>query len=185
MAARYKLDPGQSRFTVHAFATGMLSMFGHNPTFAVRDFAGAVRFDGSEAKDMVLELTVQADSLDLADQVKPGDRAEIMERMRRDVLETAAFSDVRFQSTDVSGGTIAPGRYHVRIGGTLTLHGVTRPHQVDGELQVFVDGVRLRGETSLKTSDYRIKPVSALGGTIKLQDEVKLTFDVVGVPEGS
>ena len=40
MTARYRLDPGQSRFTVQAFATGMLSFFGHSPTFAVRDFSG-------------------------------------------------------------------------------------------------------------------------------------------------
>lgn len=185
MAARYKLEPGQSRFTVHAFATGMLSMFGHNPTFAVRDFSGALRFDGSEVKDMVLNLTVRADALDLIDRVKPGDRAEIMERMRRDVLEVGAFSDISFQSADVSAVTTAPGRYQVRVGGTLTLHGVARPHQVEGELMVFADGVRLSGETSLRMTDYRIRPVSALGGTIKLQDEVKLTFDVVGLPEGS
>ncbi len=185
MTARYKLDAGLSRFTVQAFATGLLSMFGHNPTFAVRDFSGTMRFDGGEARDMALELTARADSLDLIDQVKAADRAEIMERMRREVLEIAAFSAVTFRSTEVSGGRTAPGRYQVRIGGDLTLHGVTRPHQVQGELQVFVDGVRLRGETSLRMADYRIKPVSALGGTIKLQDDLKLTFDIVGVPEGS
>ena len=30
--------PGQSRFTVQAFAAGLLSFLGHSPTFAVRDF---------------------------------------------------------------------------------------------------------------------------------------------------
>ncbi len=185
MADRYKLDPRQSRFTVQAFATGMLSMFGHNPTFAVRDFSGTVRFVGDEAGGIVLELTALADSLDLIDRVKPGDRAEIMERMKRDVLETAAFSHVTFQSTDVSDVVIAPGRFQVRFGGNLTLHGVTRPQRVEGELGVFADGVRLQGETSLNMTDYRIKPVSALGGTIKLQDDVKLTFDLVGTPEGT
>ncbi len=50
MTARYRLDPGQSRFTVQAFATGLLSFLGHSPTFAVRDFAGAVRFDGGRGR---------------------------------------------------------------------------------------------------------------------------------------
>ena len=45
MPARYRLDPAHSRFTVQAFAAGMLSFLGHNPTFAVRDFQGEVRFD--------------------------------------------------------------------------------------------------------------------------------------------
>jgi polyisoprenoid-binding protein YceI len=184
MATRYTLDPRQSRFTVQAFATGLLSAFGHSPTFAVKGFSGWVRFDGNEAKDMVLELTVEASSLDLVDQVKPADRAEIMERMNRNVLETSNYPHITFKSADVSGGTISPGRYQVRIGGNLTLHGVTRPHRVEAELQVFTDGVRLRGECPLKMSEYRIAPVSALGGTIKLQDQVKLTFDLVGLPEG-
>ena len=35
---RYRIDPGRSRFTVQAFATGLLSAFAHSPTFAVRDF---------------------------------------------------------------------------------------------------------------------------------------------------
>ena len=185
MAARYTLDPAQSRFSAQAFAKGFLSALGHDPTFAVREFSGSVQINGNEAKDVVVDLTARADGLDLVDQVKPADRAEIMERMRRDVLESSSFPDVRFQSRAVSGGTVAPGRYQVRIDGVLTLHGVSRPHRVDGEFRVFVDGVLLIGETTLSMSDYRIKPVSALGGAIKLKDELKLAFEIVGVPAGA
>jgi hypothetical protein len=35
---RYVFDPSVSRFTVQAFATGLLCAFGHNPTIAIRDF---------------------------------------------------------------------------------------------------------------------------------------------------
>ena len=37
-ATQYSINPGLSRFTVRAFATGMLSSFGHNPTLAVRSY---------------------------------------------------------------------------------------------------------------------------------------------------
>ena len=47
MMTRYRLDPGQSRFTVQAFATGMLSFLAHSPTFAVRAFRGDVEIDGT------------------------------------------------------------------------------------------------------------------------------------------
>jgi hypothetical protein len=33
-------------------------------------------------------------------------------------------------------------------------------------------------------SDHRIRPVTALGGAIKLKDELSLSFDLVGLPEG-
>jgi hypothetical protein len=41
---RYVFDKNASRFTVQAFATGMLSAFGHNPMIGIRDFAGEVQF---------------------------------------------------------------------------------------------------------------------------------------------
>ena len=31
----------------------------------------------------------------------------------------------------------------------------------------------------MRQSDYEIKPVSAAGGTVKLKDELKLSFDIV------
>jgi polyisoprenoid-binding protein YceI len=183
MASRYRLDPNQSRFTVQAFATGMLSMLGHSPTFAAREFGGEMRFAGSDVKDMQLELTVDAHAIDLLDRVKDADRREIMDRMRRDVLEVSAYPKITFQSAEVLASLTSPDRYNLQIGGRLTLHGVTLPHLVVGEFFVYKDGVRFRGETALRMSDYRIKPVSALGGTIKLEDAVKLAFDIVGLPE--
>ncbi len=185
MAARYKFDPGQSRFTVQAFATGLLSALGHSPTFAVRDFSGGARFDGDEVRGMLLELTVRADSLDLLDKVKDSDRREILDRMRRDVLETSTCPEISYQSADVTSEPIAPGRFRVRIGGRLTLHGTTQTQPVDAEAQIFGDGLRLIGGSFLRLSDYRIKPVTALAGAIKLKDEVKVTFDLIGLPEGS
>jgi hypothetical protein len=32
-------------------------------------------------------------------------------------------------------------------------------------------------------SDYRIKPVTALAGSIRLKDDVKLSFDIGGLPQ--
>jgi polyisoprenoid-binding protein YceI len=185
MPVRYRFDPRQGRFTVRAFATGLLSAFGHSPTFAVRDFAGEVRFGGGEIENLALELSVRPDSLELEDRVSAADRKEIEDRMRRDVLETSAYKEITFRSTDVAFDPIARGRYRLRIGGLLSLHGVTRPHQVDAELLIIDDGLRLRGGGSLRLSDFRIKPVTALGGTIKLKDEVKLAFDILALAEES
>ena len=39
--------------------------------------------------------------------------------------------------------------------------------------------LRAFGEFSLRQSDYGIKPVSAVGGGLKVKDEVKFTFDIV------
>jgi polyisoprenoid-binding protein YceI len=179
----YRLGPELSQFTVQAFATGMLSFLGHSPAFAVRDFVGAVTFEGHTIDAMRLELTVRADSLELLDKVGASDRREIEGTMRGDVLETAAYPQVRFQSDGVSGAEVASGHYRVRIAGRLALHGVTRPHTVNAEVLLFADGARLRGESVLRLSDHRIRPVAALGGTIRLKDELKVAFNLAGLPE--
>lgn len=185
MAARYRLDPNLSRFTVQAFAGGLLSFLAHSPTFAVRDFAGTVELDGNPVQSMKLEMAVRADSLELMDQVKPADRREIETTMRTTVLETAAHPEIGYRSDDIAAERIGPGRHRLRIAGRLTLRGVTRTHGVEAELVVFADGLRLRGESGIRLSDYRIEPVTAVGGTIKLKDDLKVAFDIAGVPEAS
>jgi polyisoprenoid-binding protein YceI len=185
MTARYRLDANQSRFTVQAFATGMLSMFAHSPTFAVHDFTGSVTFDDDTIKGMRLEIVVNAASLQLVDKVTVADRGEIESRMRGEVLETATYPEITLRAGVVSVETITRGHYRVRLHGSLSLHGVTGDFHVDAELSILDDGIRLRGEFPLRLSDYRIKPVTALGGAIKLKDELKLSFDIAGLPEGS
>jgi polyisoprenoid-binding protein YceI len=185
MTDRYRFDPTQGRFTVQAFATGLLSALGHSPTFAVRDYSGEVRFVGGEIQGTELDLTVNAESLVLEDRVSASDLGEIEDRMRRDVLETRAYREITFHGAHLAHEPIAPGRVRLRLGGPLSLHGATFPHQVDLELFIFSDGVRLRGDCPLRLSDYGIKPVTALGGAIKLKDDLRLTFDIVALPEGS
>lgn len=185
MAIRYRFDPEKGRFTIQAFATGLLSSLGHSPTFAVRDYAGDARFGGGEIRGLELELIIYSDSLELTDRVGPVDRREIEDRMRRDVLETAVYPEIRFQAAHLADEAIAPGRFRLRIGGPLALRGVSRPQQIELELLLFKDGLGLRGGCSLRPSEFGIKPVTALAGAIRLKDELKLSFDLVAHEEES
>jgi polyisoprenoid-binding protein YceI len=185
MTSRYRIDPGRSRFTVRAFAEGLLSFLGHSPTFAVRDFAGVVSFEDDWLAKPRLDLTVAAGGLAVSDAVKTGDWHEIEGRMRADVLDTAAFPEVRFQASAAATEKLAPGRYRVVLAGTLVLRGVAQPHRLEAELTMFPDGLRLHGDTGLRMSAFGIPPVTALGGTIRLKDEVRLVFDLTALPEAS
>jgi polyisoprenoid-binding protein YceI len=185
MTVRYEFHPGESRFTVQAFATGLLSFAGHSPTFAVRDFRGSLSFEPGSMRDVALELTARAEGLELVGNFSASDRNEIETRMRRDVFETSAYPEIKYEAAGVAVTPITAGRYRVRFDGHLSLHGVTRPHQINAELQVLDEGIRLLGSCTLRLSDYRISPVSALGGTMRLKDEMTLNFDLIGLREGS
>jgi polyisoprenoid-binding protein YceI len=185
MTTRYPLDPSKSLFTVQAFAAGMLSMFAHSPLFTVRDFTGVISFDGDAIQSLRVEVGVNAGTLELKGNYNAVERTEIEGRMRQEVLETASFPQVTLQAGAVSAERLSPGHHRLRIDGSLSLHGVTRPLQVNADLRVYEDGIRLTGEFPLRLSDFRIKPVTALGGAIKLKDELKLALDFAAVPEAS
>ena len=179
MGTRYRMDPGHSRFTVQAFAGGLLSFLGHSPTFAVGDFAGELCWEPDRPEGAGLVVTVRADSLELIDNVRPADREDIEGRMRREVLEAAAYPDIRFQAAEITTTAAGGNRHRLRISGMLSLHGVTNRHGIEAELLLYNDGVRLGGEFPLRLADYRIRPVTALGGAIQLRDQLRVSFDIV------
>jgi polyisoprenoid-binding protein YceI len=180
MIVRYTFDPSLSRFTVQAFATGMLSAFAHSPTFAIRSFAGELQFDPDMLDAATLRITVKADTLELLDNVKPQDRAEIESRMRQEVLETTTYPEIAFESRQIKADKIADGWYRLQIAGQFHLHGVQRPDQLDAQLRIIGEEIRLSGRFTLSQSAYRIKQVSAVGGAIKVKDELTIDFELLG-----
>ena len=178
--ARYRLDAGQSRFTVQAFAEGLLSSFGHDPLIAIRDFEGEVEFVPGTLEGAHVHLKIKAGSLAALDDIKEQDRLEIERQMRNDVLEVSKYPEIVFQSTSVTASRIKEGRYRARVIGDLTMHGVTQPNLwIQAEVTFKDEDLRAQGEFSLRQTDYKLKPVTAVGGMIKVKNELKFKFDIV------
>jgi polyisoprenoid-binding protein YceI len=177
--ARYRMNAARSRFILRAFANGMLSALGHNPTIAIRDFTGEAQFVPGSLDSASLRVVLKSDSLAVTDDVSDKDRQEIESKMREEVLETTRYPEITYESTSITGSKIFEGQYRVNIDGKLSLHSVTRECPIQAQVIVAEDSIRASGEFTLRQTDYRIKPVSAAGGTIKLKDELKLSFDIV------
>jgi polyisoprenoid-binding protein YceI len=176
---RYKIDAGRSRFIVRAFATGLLSAFAHNPTFAIRDFTGVAEFVPDTLENASLELRIKSGSLELTDNVSDKDRREIERQMREEVLEVDRYPEIVYKSSGVTTEKIMAGQYRAIINGGLTMHGVTRDCRITAQLIVSPDTLRANGEFPMRMGDFHIKQVTAVGGTIKLKDEMKSSFDIV------
>jgi polyisoprenoid-binding protein YceI len=176
---RYVIDPKGSTFTVRAFATGLLSSFGHNPTIAIPDFQGEVQFTSGALEDASLRIVIQAASLIVTDDISEKDRQEIERRMHDEVLETGGFEEIVYNTPRASSvQKITEGQYVVALDGELTLHGVSRAQPVSARVTIKGETLRATGDFSIRQSDYQIRPVSAAGGTVKLKDELKLSFDI-------
>jgi polyisoprenoid-binding protein YceI len=176
--AHFIIDAKASRFTVQAFASGILSAMGHNPKIGIRTFGGAVDFNPETLEGGAFCLTVQSGSLAVQDDISDRDRREIERLMKDDVLEIARYPEIRYEAATIAVSRVDSALYSATLNGNLSLHGVTRGQPIGVRIATFGDLLRTSGDFSLRQSDYQIKPVSVAGGALKLKDEVKFSFEM-------
>lgn len=176
---RYVIDGRSSRLTVQAFATGLLSAMGHNPTIAVRDLSGEVKFNPEKLEAGSLWIAINSSSLSVQDDISPKDIREMERMMNQDVLETAKFPGIQYDAPDISVTKMGDALYSAVLNGNMTLHGATRRQPINVRVAVLGSMLRVSGGFSMRQSDYNIKPVSVAGGTLKLKDELKFAFEIV------
>jgi len=152
-----------------------LSGLGHNPVVGIRDFSGEASWDPAVPEQASLKLRIRAASLTVENDASEKDRREMERAMQEDVLESARYPEIVFESSAASPN----GNGRVLIDGHLALHGMTRPQRVPAQLSVTGDLLRAFGDFSVRQTDYRIKLASVAGGALKLKDELKFTFDIV------
>jgi polyisoprenoid-binding protein YceI len=95
------------------------------------------------------------------------DRENIQQTINDDVLKGCA---IEFRSTEVRG---APGG-DLNVRGQLDLNGRQGP--VTFDLAVGDDG-HLTASTTVKQTEFGMKPYSALFGALKVADEVQIAID--------
>lgn len=174
----YIIETKGSTFTVRAFATGLLSAFAHSPTIAIRDFEGEVLLDSDAVEQSSLQIVIRPASLTVTDDISDKDREEINRRTQDEVLESDSFPEIVYECSRLSASKTEGGQYWVALNGDLTLHGVKRSQPVSARVSVNGTTLRATGDFSIRQSDYEIRLVSAAGGTVKLKDELKLSFDI-------
>lgn len=163
-----EIDATNSRLTVFAYKSGMFSFAGHDHEISAPIASG--RIDDSE-KNPSVTLRVNAKEMKVVDpQVSDKDRAEIQRDMNAKVLASEQYPTIEFASTSVK----KTGPEHWTVVGNLTLHGQTKPVTVT----VSRVGGHYSGDAKLKQTAFGITPVSAAGGTVKVKDEVKVTFEI-------
>ena len=164
---------------VRAFAGGLLFFKGHDHFVKVGDFTGEAELTPGALNPAALQLRVRADSLEETGSVfTPQQKQIINKELREIVLETAKYPEITFKSTDVTGN-LTGGQYEAKIGGNLTLHGVTRHIVIPATVTLSGNDLRARGEFTVNRGDYKVKATSAVHGLVRVRDKLKFTFDIV------
>lgn len=179
VAIRYAINSAISKFTVQAFAGGLLSSFGHNPVITISGYSGEVNLREDDVERSSLQLTLQADSLRVASEMSDKDRREIERLINEQVLQVEQYPTIVFASSRMSASKTGEGQYWGALGGDLTMRGVTHALTVPTRISISGDVLRASGTFSVLQSDYGIAPISVAGGSLKVKDELKFVFDIV------
>jgi polyisoprenoid-binding protein YceI len=177
---QYVVDRKASQFTVQAFASGLIAAVAHSPRIAIRDWTCSISFIPDPMREAKLRAQVKTATFEVLDELKEGDRRELHRVMQNDVLESARFPEVVFESSTITADQLKDALYRVNVDGRLSLHGITNQQAFFGQVAFGVDTFQAYGEFSLLQTDYDIRIASIAGGTLKLQDELKFRFYVVG-----
>jgi polyisoprenoid-binding protein YceI len=176
---RFVIDGRSSRFTVRAYAAGVLSVMGHDPTIGIGEFSGEVKFTPEQLNAGGLRLTIKSTSLAVQDDVSDRDRGEMERIMNQEVLESAKFPEILYESSLITVSKQGDALYSASLDGELSLHGVRRKLPITARVAMQGSSLRASGEFTLHQSDFGIKLVSVAGGAIKLKDELKFSFEMV------
>jgi polyisoprenoid-binding protein YceI len=179
VADRFIVDGRASRFTLRAFATGILAAMGHNPVISIREFSGELKFDPDQLKADAFRLVIKSKSLTADEDISDRDRREMERLMHQEVLESAKFPEIVYDASAIPVTKIGDTLFSAALDGNLALHGVTRIEPIVARVALMGSMLRASGEFSLSQAKYEIKPVSVAGGALKLKDELKLQFEIV------
>ena len=165
-ALEKKIDKTRSSLTIHVQKTGLLSAAGHEHTVTAPVEDGFID-DGDQPR---ITFRVLSQAL----RVSPEEhQMQVQSTMQEKVLESSTYPEIRFASLSIK--PVGDGKWLVV--GEIALHGKTNTIQINVEKR----GEGYSGETVIKQRDFGIRPVSAAGGTVKVKDELTISFVFVTV----
>jgi polyisoprenoid-binding protein YceI len=183
-AGRHQFGMDKGRITLRTFRDGLAAQAGHDLTIEIARWSADLVVSPDLAPES-LKVTVDMGSLVVRDGsggLKPltdRDKREIAVTARK-VLKADRFPQAEFNATtfkpgpDTSDG--APGTDGAgTVGGTLSLAGQTNP--VELSVQPVGSG-RYQATTTIRQTDFGIKPYSGFLGALKVRDNVDVEVQV-------
>lgn len=163
------------------FKAGLLSRIAHDLRLQVERFTVTHAERNEDEREIVAEFdagSIVVDGVMNGARFDPSglgarDRTKVEHTIRGDILRTRVHPKIVFRGT-LSAGAGAGAGGRIRVDGTLELLGVRRPLS----LVAVVEGERIRGSVTLTPSEFGIHPYKALAGAIRLQDRVRVDFDL-------
>lgn len=180
---QYTIDATKSKLELNVYREGAFKFLGHDHLVAAQGVSGTVQLDPATIERSSVSLKVDTSSLRVLDpSVSEKERHEVQATMEGEkVLDAERYPEITFTSTNVSEVKTAGGGYELTLSGELRLHGVVKTIRLPVRVSLEGRELRVQGETPLRQTDYQITPVRVGGGTVKVKDQLKLSFEIVAL----
>ncbi|MFL5294575.1 MAG: YceI family protein [Myxococcales bacterium] len=177
----FSIDSNASRVHLHVGKTGIGSFAGHEHNIFAPALMGEVAADFEDLPKSTVEVLVNARAMTVSPEGEPdGDAPKVQQAMRASgVLNVARYPLIRFRSRNVTGKKVSASSYELQVEGELSLHGTVKPMVVPLKVDVQGDTLTADGKLTVKQSDFGIKPTTAAGGLVQVEDEVPIDFKIV------
>ena len=168
--------PGRGFFRVHAGAGGLFGAFAHDHLIEAGKIEGCAAVDLQNLAQSSVKLSFSAAELRVVDPKESAeDRAKVQKTMEAEVLRLPEYPKITFESTGVT---------------TDSGSQVSSEWQFDDSRESFAghssrdcgparDGTyKVTGTFKFKQTTFGIQPVSLVGGTIRVKDELETEWEL-------
>ncbi|OBH81102.1 S-adenosyl-L-methionine-dependent methyltransferase [Mycobacterium scrofulaceum] len=182
MTDEWSLDASDGELLLATGVQGRAARMGHRLTIAMTRWHATVSWAGSEPA--AVELVVETDSLEVlrgeggVKGLSAPEKALVRSNALKS-LDANRFPEIRFVARAVDKTDDG-----YRLSGELTVRGKTRAHEIELRTDDLGDEWRMTAESTVRQTDYGVKPYSLLMGSLQVADDVALSFTATH-PKGS
>ena len=176
----YTIDRAGSHVVVHVGKTGLFGFAGHEHEIRAPLDHGTLVVDLAHVETSSADLRFDARTLRVVAEGEPvKDVPKVQAAMvGPQCLDVGRFPEITFVASAIGTKGSARGGLELSVGGTLTLHGVSRAVTVPVHIMVGDDLLSATALMTLKQTDFGIEPIS-VAGVVKVKDELRIEVTLV------
>lgn len=171
LQAQTKLTAKTTKITV----SGNSTMHKWSSNVTKSTFAGDFTFDGNSFKKInsaVVKMEVKS--------IKSHQDSDLMDDRTHETLKADKFPTISYEYTNTVSTEQKGNETIVKVNGKLTIGGVSKPTDLVLKVTpISATEFEIKGSEKLMMSNFGIKPPSFMAGTLKVDDEVIIAFDLV------